>query len=333
MFTGKILSALRSLAGAAAAVLIAQTAWAADDKLIYSEAMLWKLEKPGHKTSYLYGTMHLPDREIIQMADVLEPYLSKVSVAAFEIREGKFRATFRFRTPFLLDDGRTLEQILEPELYAKVMAIARDLQVHRYAVSMLKPWAARLGGLTPQQRALLKAGRPVLDGHLEILAVKRGLEIKPLEKAGERIFGWDIVPEEDQIKYLKWWVANYERADDRMRRDMDLYIKRDVDTLIKGSMAEFNIMGAESGALIWDEFLVKRNERMLDRAIPIIEEKPTFIAVGIAHLPGTGGMVDLFAKEGFTVTPIDLNAEEAELRKKRIEGTSDEKQDNDSDDD
>ncbi len=98
-----------------------------------------------------------------------------------------------------------------------------------------------------------------------------------------------------------------------MERNISWYLNREIDKIMTESRAEYDTMSKESAELIWDEFLVKRNIRMIDAAIPLMEKNNggVFIAVGMAHLPGLGGMVDLFKKEGFTVTPIIEKQEES----------------------
>ena len=43
---------------------------------------------------------------------------------------------------------------------------------------------------------------------------------------------------------------------------------------------------------------------MSERAIRIINENKTFIAVGAAHLYGEKGMIALLKKEGYILTPL-----------------------------
>ena len=53
-----------------------------------------------------------------------------------------------------------------------------------------------------------------------------------------------------------------------------------------------------------EEFLTKRNVRMVERLIPLVKKEPTFIAVGALHLPGEDGILALLEKEGYTIKPV-----------------------------
>jgi uncharacterized protein YbaP (TraB family) len=51
-------------------------------------------------------------------------------------------------------------------------------------------------------------------------------------------------------------------------------------------------------------FIIKRNILWIDKILPAINKKPSFIMVGVAHLPGKKGLINLLKKEGYTVQPI-----------------------------
>lgn len=52
--------------------------------------------------------------------------------------------------------------------------------------------------------------------------------------------------------------------------------------------------------------LVKRNNNWVKKMPKIMTEKPTFFAVGAAHLLGDYGVLDLLRTEGYIVTPIEV---------------------------
>lgn len=58
-------------------------------------------------------------------------------------------------------------------------------------------------------------------------------------------------------------------------------------------------------AYMEDMMINKRNRLMLERSLPLLAEGSAFIAVGAAHLPGDQGLVELFRKAGYEVTPVN----------------------------
>ena len=60
--------------------------------------------------------------------------------------------------------------------------------------------------------------------------------------------------------------------------------------------------GREVNLMITD-----RNKEWMKKLPHIINDNPTFIAVGAAHLVGPYGLLNLIRKAGYTVTPVMLN--------------------------
>ena len=78
------------------------------------------------------------------------------------------------------------------------------------------------------------------------------------------------------------------------------YAKEDLDALIelfKSSETQFY-------AQFEEELLNKRNRNWQSRLPKIMAEKPTFIGVGAAHLPGKDGVLQLLKDLGYTVEPV-----------------------------
>lgn len=53
------------------------------------------------------------------------------------------------------------------------------------------------------------------------------------------------------------------------------------------------------------ELLFERNFKWMEHIPRLIREQPSFIAVGVRHLPGGNGLIDLLRKKGFTVEPLN----------------------------
>ncbi|HML70186.1 MAG TPA: TraB/GumN family protein [Macellibacteroides fermentans] len=52
-------------------------------------------------------------------------------------------------------------------------------------------------------------------------------------------------------------------------------------------------------ALVYD-----RNLKWMDHIPQLISEKPSFIAVGVRHLPCKDGLIDLLRRKGYTVESV-----------------------------
>ena len=78
-----------------------------------------------------------------------------------------------------------------------------------------------------------------------------------------------------------------------IKKDIELYLNKELEKT-KKDKEEFV-----------ENFIYSRNKIMTERAVRIIDENKTFIAVGAAHLYGEKGMISLLTKEGFILTPLN----------------------------
>ena len=71
-----------------------------------------------------------------------------------------------------------------------------------------------------------------------------------------------------------------------------------MDTLFKTTISK------KDQEIFKDILMTKRNLRMSERALPLIEQGNSFIAIGAAHLVDDSGLVEQLRKQGYQVSPI-----------------------------
>ncbi len=97
-----------------------------DKKLIYSDAILWKLDKEGSKDNYLLGTVHINDDRILDVPEPILKALKGSTTAAFEIiTVGKTFGGGESTHPYFFTDGRSLRLVIGDEMWQRVKAIGR----------------------------------------------------------------------------------------------------------------------------------------------------------------------------------------------------------------
>ena len=64
------------------------------------------------------------------------------------------------------------------------------------------------------------------------------------------------------------------------------------------------MLPADLWAKIKDKLLDKRSVVMAERAIPVANEKPIFMAVGASHLAGDIGLIAAFKKAGYKLSAL-----------------------------
>lgn len=277
------------------------------------EGLLWKLEKPGQRPSWLYGTMHVTDPRVT----TLEPAAQKAFDAAHilviettDVLDQQAMLASLMKRPELMmfTDNTTLASLMSPEDLATVNAALEARGIPPGSVTKMKPWMLSAMVALPACELARKAGgAPVLDILLAQQAKAAGKEVKGLETAVDQLSAMASLPMEFHIKGLVETLKLGNRMDDVIETMVVLYQRGDTGMfwpLFRNALPS----GAtdESGYAAFEEAMVTtRNKTMVESADPILAKGDAFMAVGALHLPGPDGLVELFRKAGYTVTVAD----------------------------
>jgi uncharacterized protein len=93
-----------------------------------------------------------------------------------------------------------------------------------------------------------------------------------------------------------------------METTTELYLSGDTGLILPMMKAVSQDKVGEDDAGYADfeqRIITDRNKTMATRAKPILDGGAVFMAVGALHLPGDEGVIELFRKDGFTVTAVD----------------------------
>jgi uncharacterized protein YbaP (TraB family) len=102
-----------------------------------------------------------------------------------------------------------------------------------------------------------------------------------------------------QAEQLQTTLLDFNSFVDETNTMLDIYRRHDVQEMYNYTLQhEMSEDGA--GAMLLDH----RNKNWIPVIQAAVKEKPTFIAVGAAHLGGENGVIQLLRKAGYKVTPI-----------------------------
>ena len=277
-----------------------------------TEAVLWKIEKAGIGTSYLFGTMHLSDQRLTQLSPAVTSAIKSTKTLALEVAdlsEKALAAGMSKATDLLVyTDGKNLQSQLTPDEYKIVQQVVAKSGMPGEFAGMFKPWLVNmLLALSDCERQKVASGAAVLDMRIAEEAQKNNNTVVGLESIEQQLSALASVPEDEQLQMLKVGLKYADRADDMMETLVQMYLKRDL-----GAAMPFQIALASQHGVSADAFegfktslLVERNARMRDSARSLLDKGDVFIAVGALHLPGPTGLVTLFREAGFNVTAIE----------------------------
>ena len=211
----------------------------------------------------------------------------------------------RMAQAMMLKDGRSLDQILGPRLFASAANVGASYGMTPEHLRVYAPWAAMtIFSITPAEYQRMAAGAVPLDQMLQARALKRGLALHGLESIEEQLSIFNDVPEAEQVALLDMALREHARLDEWFARIKQAYLARDTGALY-GLMRSQT--AGEDPALIKSfetRLIDDRNARMAARMIDQLDEGQAFIAVGALHLPGERGLLALLERQGRKVTRV-----------------------------
>ncbi|MBN9232713.1 MULTISPECIES: TraB/GumN family protein [Phyllobacteriaceae] len=271
---------------------------------------LWRLEKPGEKPSWLFGTMHMTDPRVVTLPEAAQKAFDGANTVIIEttdvLDQGKMMGALA-REPDLMmfTDGTTLTSLLPPE-DAKILESGLDARgIPAASVAKMKPWMlSAMVSLPACEMARKSAGAPVLDVKLAEQAKASGKGLEGLETATDQLRAMASLPMQQHIKGLVETLKLGDKINDVSETMIVLYQRGDIGMiwpLFRATLPD--VAGDEEGYSAFEEAIVnKRNTVMAERALPILAKGNVFMAVGALHLPGAEGLVEDFRKAGYTVT-------------------------------
>ncbi len=277
-----------------------------------TEAVLWKIEKPGIPMSYLFGTMHLSDPRIAELPPAVIDAVAHSKAVALEVADLSDKAVAaamtKTATLIVYTDGKSLKSALSDDEYKQVEQTVTKSGMPGELAAMMKPWlVSMLLATSDCERKQLAAGKAVLDLRVAAEAQKNGVAVTGLETIEDQLSALAAVPDDQQIAMLKVGLKYIDRADDMMETMVQMYVKRQIGAAMPFQLA----LAAQSGTppSVFDGFkktlLIDRNAKMRDAAIPLLEKGNAFIAVGALHLPGPTGLISLLREKGYAVTAVE----------------------------
>jgi uncharacterized protein YbaP (TraB family) len=278
---------------------------------------LWRVEGP--VPSYLYGTIHVPDRKVLALPGVVR--------RAFDVSDGVYTelpldtaTQLSIASRLMLPEGQDLRTVAGEELFGRVIRLISNAfgpnlppgadQLLVASMLRLKPMMAMTQLMLVDYLPEMLAGQKALDSALYDMAVSAGKQVGGLETVDEQLAVMDALTVAEQVDALRSTVNRLEKprpGETNSVRDLvDLYLRGDLDVLA----AEINRQDPEFEALqkkFTAKLLDDRNVKMADRIAARIGEKPArtyLFAVGAAHYPGETGLLSLLGKKGLKVTRL-----------------------------
>jgi uncharacterized protein YbaP (TraB family) len=276
----------------------------ATTEMPYGRGLLWQVDGAGPAPSYVFGTMHSADEEVTDLAPPVADALADARSLSIEVVMTP-QAQASLALSMTLSDGRTLEDVVGPDLFDRAVAAGQPYGFGERELRLFKPWAIMtLFSLPPSEVERQAAGAKALDNRLQEAADQRGLPVYGLEQIEEQIALFNDMAEADQIAMLDATIAQSDQVEATFEKMRQAYLAQDTAGIFEFMQAQQTGFDPDLVETFTASLLDARNERMVERMAPRLAEGGAFVAVGALHLPGENGVLKRLEDQGYQVTRL-----------------------------
>lgn len=256
--------------------------------------LLWKVQSPDGRSSYLFGTMHTDDARVTDFSPQLEQALADSDAFMMETLPPEDISVY-FMQDASLADLLSEDELERVRQLADFHSMQQDIALH------MKPWLLAMVFDLPKPQSPLAQ-----DVQLLAKAQSQNKEILGLEATAEHFGALDGLTREEHLTMLR---AVLKRSPEDKERDFE----RLLGAYLEGDPARIaafddEITGSMLPDALWKKMKVRlideRNERMAQRILEQAGQRSVFVAVGASHLAGEGGLLDRLRQAGYQVSAL-----------------------------
>lgn len=281
-----------------ASTLIIIVSLAANAQASLAKTLLWQITGPGiSKPSYLYGTIHLmcPNDIVVSTELRAKFYATKQLFLELDMDDPSVLA--KTMTQMTMKNDTTLKQLLSPQQYDSVSAAFK--KITKMPLDMMQTMKPELLESVIYPSLLGCEGAEAWEQKFMQMAKLNNMEIKGLEQVEDQLKIFDAIPYTTQAKEFAETILHLDSVKKSFISMIELYKQKDINSLNKMTSNE-DELAAYSNIL-----LTNRNEKWIPKIIEQAKLKPTFFAVGAAHLGNDNGVIFLLRKQGYTISPVN----------------------------
>jgi uncharacterized protein YbaP (TraB family) len=262
---------------------------------------LWKVEGDGGSVAYLLGSLHVLTPEWYPLSATINKAFadSKTLVEEVDIDETSDpTAMMSILAKAMLTDGKTLDQVVAPEVFAEVKRRAEKSGLPMLALQRMKPWLVAITLMTPTLQAAGFKPELGVDRHFYDRAKTLGMKRQALETMSYQLDRFDQLPPKLQEDLLKTTMEDMDTEVTGVKEMAQAWSSGNVT-----SMEKMTLTALKESPELYTRLLLERNMNWIPHVDACLKEKSgCFIVVGAAHLVGPDGLPALLAKKGYRVT-------------------------------
>ncbi|HLX67313.1 MAG TPA: TraB/GumN family protein, partial [Puia sp.] len=275
-------------------------------------SILWEISGNGlQKPSYLFGSMHISNKEVFHLSDSFYMAIKSCDVVALEVDPNEWQPDM-----FRLQEAQQKQHFYSYAATDADYLSENELRQRGYSeqlIAALREEPYEMNGL------LYRTSTPMAnfqeDTYLDLYIYQTG---RRLGKEGAGV-----------ENYLQSEKISLEATEAEMKE------KRERKTFPEGENAftigtkmqeayrrgDLSLMDSldqllSSSRAFTERFLYDRNVIQAGSIDSILRHKSLFVAVGAAHLPGSRGVIEILRKKGYKLRPVKMADQDADDRER-----------------
>lgn len=274
--------------------------------------LLWKISGNGlPHPSYIFGTHHLASYDILDEIKGIEAAFESTAQMVGELKMTDMHSDDAMQSMdrhMMMGEGRTIESLFTPDEYRLINAYVKDnMRFDLKDLPHVKPAfiTNNIISLLYKEHVPEYDPKEQLDMYFQSKAHRKGRPIIALETMEfqiDMLFNSTSVERQAEVLFCALSDVTTTIADTKQLADA--YRAQDLNKLLelahKKDGTKCDPLPNEIEALT-----DKRNIAWMKQLPTLMQEQPTFVAVGALHLPGVKGLLNLFNEAGYTVESVD----------------------------
>ncbi len=263
---------------------------------------MWQIDGASNRI-YLLGSIHLLRKKDHPIPSAIYDAYADAEVLIMELDMDDIDpvAEQALATQLgLIQDGRSLRDLMGSELYAEAKALAEALQIPLKLLDKSEPWYA---AITVEMMMLMRIGFNPMHGiefHLSEFAKRDNKEIFGLETTRQQLEFLDSLSPESQRNMLIQALTE--------SMDLALFMDQLVDAWRYGDVEflENNLLAAmQDDDELHQTIVVNRNINWVGQIQELLDDQDDYlIVVGALHLVGEEGIPNLLSQRGHEVRQL-----------------------------
>lgn len=274
----------------------------------YNNSLIYKI-KSDTNTVYILGSLHA-------LAEDFYPFTRAFSYAYYDsqniimevdpkkLYSPKGRKYIEKISKFR--NGMTLKKALTPKTYALLRRHFTSMDLDIELVKKFKPWKVYLTASGKQSESTKDFSSMLgVENHFYQMAKDAGKKTGGLETLKEHFDVFNKLSFKDQDTLLR--KALQKQIQDRNSGEEEFIHM--TTSWHQGRLEELEklVDRYKTNPLFYDTLLVKRNHKWIPQIEEFLNESENyFIIMGVAHLPGEDGILNLLSQKGYTLERVSF---------------------------